>query len=51
MADNHLEYGYLEEGESIGEHFTEDPVSIVSEAVLVCTRVGGKGGQSDREHH
>ncbi|AWP01453.1 putative embryonic polyadenylate-binding protein 2-B-like [Scophthalmus maximus] len=25
MADNHLEYGYLEEGESIGEHFTEDP--------------------------
>ncbi|XP_071345159.1 embryonic polyadenylate-binding protein 2 isoform X1 [Trachinotus anak] len=24
MAENHLEYGYLE-GESIGEHFTEDP--------------------------
>lgn len=28
MAENHLEYGYLE-GESIGEHFAEDPVGIV----------------------
>ena len=27
MAENHLEYGYLE-GESIGEHFAEDPVGI-----------------------
>lgn len=27
MAENHLEYGYLE-GESIGELFTEDPVSM-----------------------
>lgn len=28
MAENHLEYGYLE-GEPIGEHFAEDPVGII----------------------
>lgn len=26
MAENHLEYRYLE-GEPMGEHFNEDPVS------------------------
>lgn len=35
MAENHLEYGYLE-GESIGEQFTEDPVSTG------CYCVGGE---------
>lgn len=29
MAENHLEYGYLE-GESFGVNFTEDPVSSVA---------------------
>lgn len=37
MAENHLEYGYLE-GESIGELFTEDPVSMG----YYCAAVGKK---------
>ncbi len=37
MAENHLEYGYLE-GESIGEHFAEDPVGII---ILFCVESKG----------
>nr|XP_043886830.1 embryonic polyadenylate-binding protein 2 isoform X2 [Solea senegalensis] len=33
MADNHLEYGYLEEGECVGEHFTEDPLAAIKARV------------------
>lgn len=39
MAENHLEYGYLE-GESIGELFTEDPVSMG----YYCAGGGQKAG-------
>lgn len=39
MAENHLEYGYLE-GESIAEHFAEDPVGI---ARFVCCAANEKG--------
>lgn len=38
MAENHLEYGYLE-GESIGEHFAEDPVGIAM--LYVCGECKG----------
>lgn len=29
MAEDHLEYGYLE-GESVGAHFAEDPVGMLA---------------------
>lgn len=37
MAENHLEYGYLE-GESIAEHFAEDPVGIARLYVVLRTK-------------
>lgn len=46
MAENHLEYGYLE-GESVGERFAEDPVGIAVFCVSVnvsrlCARRRGE---------
>lgn len=52
MAENHLEYGYLE-GESIGEHFAEDPVGIdenVAVAFVLFLARTSVGRANDDDH-
>lgn len=56
MAENHLEYGYLE-GECIGEYFAEDPVGIIVFAVNpkgcchVCSFVRTSVGRASGDCH